>query len=314
MLERTGREPGLLPKLPSCGRLRGLQPFPMAARQLPEPAEKTLQGSALDEVATPADQRHDRAPVDRPSGPGPTGRDPVRVEPLPAEPAVPGDRTDRASRCAGGADRLTELHHGLGKPSRGLTGELPGEDRGEPGPDVRSVDPAGFTDPPGGDPETVRFQGNDRLSERLRGQRPSDVGPDPGEPLELGRAPGPPAPVEFDQLPGGPVEVAGPGVVAHPLPGLEHLRAGRPGERPEGGEPPDKPTVGGDRLVDPGLLEDHLGDPDPVRVRPTPPRERPGRSVEPAPERPGSRGRRTRAAFVGHTGVTDIRFISGSGS
>ena len=90
--------------------------------------------------------------------------------------------------------------------------------------------------------------------------------------------------------------MAGPGVVSRALPGLQDLNAVRVGQSRDRGEPSHETLEVRDRLSDAGLLQEDLGDPDPVRVAIATPGER--ATVGPEPSKKG-RGHRRRHDRIG---------------
>ena len=74
------------------------------------------------------------------------------------------------------------------------------------------------------------------------------------------------AAVFFDHLPGGTVHVAGPGIVAQPLPIAQYLGLGRGGHCLHSGVGAQKGFVVGEALRHAGLLEDDFRQPDGIRV------------------------------------------------
>jgi hypothetical protein len=87
------------------------------------------------------------------------------------------------------------------------------------------------------------------------------------------------------------VQVPGAGVVPRSFPRLEDVGPVGGGERVDRREPLHEPLEVGDRLGDAGLLEEDLGDPDPVGVRGASPGKGATVGPEPAQERPGHRRR-----------------------
>jgi len=71
------------------------------------------------------------------------------------------------------------------------------------------------------------------------------------------------------------VHVSGTGVIAKPLPQLQHLLFGSIGQPFQGGEFFQKPKVIGRALLNTGLLQYHLRNPDFVGVAGLAPRQRP---------------------------------------
>ena len=85
-----------------------------------------------------------------------------------------------------------------------------------------------------------------------------------------------------DEAASGAVQIARAAVVSQPLPGFEHLCFGSVGERANGREAADEARVVGRHLVDAGLLQHDLGDPNLVAVRRITPRQMPFVAIIPA--------------------------------
>jgi hypothetical protein len=299
-LEGRGPEGRLLPPFPPRGGERGLSRFDLAARELPEAAQQPLDRTSLDEPGSPMLDRDDRGLDVRSSSPAATSRKGARVPQFAPRPAGEPHRTRAARRCDRPADRLAELHHRLGEPSRPFDRQQALEGRPQPGPDRGGAKVALFPGPPGRDPEAVRLE---RDLPRVEGEArdgPRDVGADSGERLELGHG-ARQLPVErIPDLLGGPVEVSRPGVVPRTLPRLQHLGRGRAGEGVDCREPPHEPVEIRLRLRYPRLLEQHLRDPDPVRVAVVAPGERSSVGPEPTQQRCGQRRWNARRAATAH--------------
>ena len=119
----------------------------------------------------------------------------------------------------------------------------------------------------------IRIHGGDCLIEGEAGERSGGVAADARE-AGNGRGVG----RELSAMllrhgPGGAVEIPRPGVVAEPLPGVEHIRLAGRGERLEAGETGEPALEVGDDRGDLRLLEHELRDEDRVRIGGAPPRE-----------------------------------------
>jgi hypothetical protein len=281
----TGPPTGLLPELPAGRLFGGLPRCEMAPGKLPEPLEEARGRPALDEPPAPAlkdDHRREMVRLGRTRW---SRRDRSGVgEGLPGDAPAP----DRALRALGNprpADRLPELHHRLVERPGSVEGHRLGEDAGQVASDPKAPDVPVLSHPAGCHAEAVGLQGRDRLVERQARDRRPDVRSHPRQGLPIdgarGESTAPGARDDLGRLP----QVPGPGVVPRPLPALQDLVQGGGRERRHRGEPLEEPVVVRDRLFDPGLLEEDLGDPDPVRVPVPPPRQRATMGVEP-PEQP----------------------------
>ena len=110
-----------------------------------------------------------------------------------------------------------------------------------------------------------------RLPKAMLSDRPGRVGAHAGQLPEIVHLGGDHAAGSAHDDAGRLMEVAGAGIVAEALPGLEDAVLAGPGERPHVGKLLQEPLVVGDDRVDAGLLEHDLGHPDPVGVlRPAP--------------------------------------------
>jgi hypothetical protein len=289
--EGACREARLLAELPARRRLERLPRLDPAAREFPETSEEPVQRPSANQPPIPGREGHDRGDDVGALGSCNAHREGPRVGELDSGPALRGDRTPRAQRPSREADRLAELHEGLVELARGVRREFPLECRLKPGPDDRTTDVAVFERPSGGDPESIRLEGDHRLAEREARDGGADVRPEPRELGEVARGPGEVAPSFADDLPRRRVEMARPRVVPGPLPRLQNVGWGGTGERVDGGEPSKERLVPGHDRGDPRLLKEDLGDPDPVRVSVGPPRERPAVFGEPVEEplRPSER-------------------------
>ena len=275
------RETRLLAELPGGRLLRPFAGLDLPAREFPQPPQETPPRPALDQrPSVRDDHRHRRAHV-RARGRTPTPRDRPGVGELRERSATEPDGTVGTRRDHRPADRLPELHHRLVELPRRRWRQQSGQDASEPLPDGRGPEVPLLPDPPRGHSETVRFQGHDRGRVGEARHRPGDVGSDAGQRLpSLDRGRPRPAPAPRHD-PGRRVEVSRPGVVPSALPHLQDVRLPGGGEGVDGREAPHKPLEVRDRLRDPGLLEQDLGDPDAVRVPVAPPGERPPMRAEP---------------------------------
>ena len=179
------------------------------------------------------------------------------------------------------------------------------ERRPQAGPDLLTTDVPLLERPTGGDPEPVRLERDDRLVKGEARDRRADVRSAPGELRELARGPREDPVPGADDLAGGGTQVPRPGVVSGPLPRLQDVVLRRARERRDGRVFREEREVPRDDGGDPRLLEEHLGDPDPVRVAVGAPREGPTVEGEPGEEpvrapgpRPAPNRRRT-----GHRGA-----------
>ncbi len=295
-LERAGPHPGLLRELPAGRPLGRLVRPDLAARKLPEAAEEARLRPTLDQPATVVFEYHDRGPVVGPTRSPARGRDRPRVRQLPDRPAAERDRAGPAVRMPREADGLSQFHDRFRELPRAVRGDQSGEREFQTpsGPGRPGI--AGLPGPPGRHAEPVGLERDGRRPEREARDGPGDVRADPGQRLQLRDRLGQLASALGDQPAGRGVEVPRPGVVARPLPGLEDGGRRRGGEVAHGREPGEEPLVERYHRRDPGLLEHHLGDPDPVRIAVAAPRERPPVAREPGDERrPERRVKRTGA-------------------
>lgn len=200
----------------------------------------------------------------------------------PAEGPHGACRTPRPVRLA---EELPELHHGLVELARVIGRDLLRQ-RGRQAADrVRPFRVPFERAPAGHDPARVRVERRHRLTEREARDRGGDVRTDAGQPAELRGGCRQPPSVVPDDVAGRRVKVPGAGVVARPLPELQHLRERRVRQGPNVGKARDEPLVVGGRLGDPGLLQEDLGDPDAVRVAVDPPGKGAAVPLEPVEER-----------------------------
>ena len=288
--EGAGEGAGLLPQFPPGRVDRPLPPDELAAGELPEAPEESVRRPTLDQVAAVALQRDHRDPEVGPGrGRGAPGQRSGVGELLPGA-AAERHRAVGAVGPAGEADAFAELHERLGERSRRPRREFPFQALPEPAADLRSADVAGLPGPSSGDAEDVRVQRNDREAERDRPDRAGGVRSDAREALELLDRPGEHPVALRDEPSCRRVEAPRSPVVAGALPYLQHdleVRLGEPRHVREAG---DEPLEVRARLLDTGLLEQGLGDPDPIRVRRDPPGERPADRREPPEQGPDDPG------------------------
>ena len=305
--ERTQRgrpHARFLPELPDGGLHRGLAGLELPAGELPESPEQSGVGAPLHEPPPVPFEDHDRTadmrlrPALPPDGEG------RGVGELLGGAASEPDRAVRAGGRDRTADRLAELHQRLVELPRRVARQHLLQSGREASADPGGGDVARVACPPRGDPEAVRLEGDHGGSVEEARQSARHIRAHARKLLPLGdgrwEAPG--------ALPDDPlgrlVEVARAGVVAGSLPGLQDLLPPGPGQRLDGGEATREPLEVGDRLLDAGLLKEHLGDPDLVRVAVGPPGERASVGAEPVEEcsgeRPGDRSRRSGGARGPH--------------
>ena len=266
-------EPCLLLQLPTGGVLGALARLDLPSRELPEAGQEAGRGALLDEPPVPFGEHDDRRPYVRASRALGASGDRPRFLELEERPARERDRTVVAVRAHRSADRLPKLHHRLVELAGTRRGHEPEQDGLEVGSNGAVADVPLLPGPAGRDPQPVRLERDLASAERDRSDGPCDVRPDPGKRLELGNARGKLASVLVDDPPGGRVEVVRPGVVARPFPDLEHASDRRAGERVDGRKGAHEPLEVRGRLLDSRLLQQHLGDPDPVGVPVRAPRE-----------------------------------------
>jgi hypothetical protein len=279
---------GLLAQLPYRRRLGRFPYFDLAARELPEPSEEPARRATLDEPAARCvRQHHDRRPnVGATPGrraPGENGR----VVELPAGPAGERDGARLAVGLGREADGLSELHDGLGEGARGPVPEGPLQTD----PHRLATHVPFLPGPPGGDPETVRLEGDRRRVEGEGGDRPRDVPPDAGQPFELGDRRGDPALRLGDELLGRGVQVARARVVSGALPHLQDPVERSRGQGRDIRERPEEPFVVGNGLRHAGLLQEDLRDPEMVGLAVAAPRQGATVLSEPAEQRRNERRR-----------------------
>lgn len=285
--------PGLLRKLPAGRALGPLAGAYLPARELPESSEQARRGPTLYEPApAPVDEDDDRRPDVGASG-GAARRDRAGVVELPEGAAGERDGAGVAAGRARDADSFPELHERLVERAAGPAVERLRQGSFEPPAGPGSAEVPRLEEEPGGDPESVRLERDDRSIVGEGGDRPGDVRADARQPLEFGDGAREAPVVPRDDLAGGRVEVARPGVVTGPFPELQDATERCPRERLDGRERVRQSLEVGYRLRDAGLLEEDLGEPDPVRVAISPPGKGPTVPLEP-PEERGDRRRRER--------------------
>ena len=287
---------GLLGELPDRGPVRRFPRPKLPARELPEPPEKPRRGAPLHEPPARGVDQHDEGGLDVGPHLRARPRDRPGVVPLAPGPAASRERAGVASGATGKADGLPELHQRLVERSARSAPERPEEPVLEPTADLRPPEVAFLADEPGRDPEPVRLERDHRPIEREGRDGSGDVRADARERLELGDRVGEAAAAPEGDRPGRGVEVAGAGVVARSLPGLEDPVERGGGERLDRRERDQKPLEVRDRLGDAGLLEEDLGEQDPVGVAVASPGEGPPVPGEPGEEGPDGRGREGRSA------------------
>ena len=193
-------------------------------------------------------------------------------------------------------DRFSEFHDGLVERSGVPRGENGGERPLEARADPRVANVSLLPGPTSRDAEAVRLERDGRFTEGDRRHRPCDVGTHTGERLEFGDRAGEGASVLPEDLLRGFVQAVSTRVVPRPLPELEDPADGRMRESLDGGEGPDEPLEVRDRLGDPRLLQEDLGDPDPVRLPISSPGERSPFATVPANEGRPERGRKRQSS------------------
>jgi hypothetical protein len=265
--------------------LPGLDP---SAGQFPKAAEKSGPGPLADQPAFPGRERDDRRDDVRAGEPRAPARKGIGLRHLLTGPAPFGDRAGGARRPLRPADRLAELHHGFVERAGVAPGELRLERAAESSPDRWGTDVPLLPGPPGGDAQSVRLEGHDGLTEREARHRGGDVRPDAREGLEFRRTSRERSAVPFDDELGGLPQVASAGVVPRPFPRLQDFALGGSRQGGHGGELSGEGNEPVRHRGDPGLLEQHLRDPDPVRVPVGPPRKGPGVGAVPPDEPPGA--------------------------
>jgi hypothetical protein len=227
--ERRGVEGRLFLQLADGGVFRSLTPFDLPARELPEPAEQALRGASLNQPAPLALEDHHCRPQVRSSWGRSTLGDRAGVGELATGATVGRDRANVAPGTTRQADRLAQLHQGFVEGTGPLGREHLAQGRVECRAYPRQPDIPLLSRPSGGDPQAVCLQGDHRGSEGQAGDRPSDVGADPGQRLQLLHRRGDLPAVPPLDLAGGLTKVAGPRVVACPRPRPQHLGLGRAG-------------------------------------------------------------------------------------
>lgn len=281
---------GLFAELPGGGRARRFSAGDLSSRELPEATQEPGARPLLHEPPVPL-LEHDKG------GPyvgfrrlrRPDGED-RGVGELLGGPAPEPDRARRAGGSRRPARRFSELHQGFVELARSVPGQQGLEDLRESPPDAGGGEVALVPGPSSRHAQPVRLQGDHGSAgqEARKGPRRVRAHARKLLPPRHGRRE-PPAAVLEDTT-GRLPEMASPCVVSGPLPGLQHVVLGGPRERVDGREPVDEPFEVRRGLVDPGLLEQDLGDPDPVGVPVRAPGERTSVRTEPVEQRSGDRG------------------------
>jgi hypothetical protein len=190
-------------------------------------------------------------------------------------------RARRTIRRALETDRLSEFHDGLVERSGALPRQPLLEARSEPRTDGGTANVVSLERPPRDHASAVGLERGDGLIERDAGDRRRDVRSHAGKALEIPRASRQLAVELLNDAPGGAMEMTGAGVVSGALPDLEHLIFTRRGEFAHVRKSTHESVEVAGRVSDPGLLEEHFRDPDPIRVSVSPPREGATRAGEP---------------------------------
>jgi hypothetical protein len=253
--ERVGTYPGLLEKLPPRGGFRPLVPSYLSSRELPESRKETGRWPSLDEIPFAVDERHDRGPDVRTSGPTRPPRQRSGVCELATCATTERHRAVEAVRSGRPTDRLPELHHRLVEPPGFARGEDRGEARHETRPDAGVAKIALLARPSGRDPKAVRFERDRRRSEGDRRDRPGDVGTHAGERLEFRDGTRELSSMFAEELFRGFVKVVSTGIVPGAFPELQDAADRSARQRLDRRELPDEPLEVRDRLRDSSLLQ-----------------------------------------------------------
>lgn len=227
-------------------------------RKLVEAAPQAVEGTADEKDSTPADGGDGVDPEERP-GPARLPRGPGRRVALRGRPADAPQRADGAPGRAREADEAGEVHERLIP----VAGAAPRKE-----PHGRGLDRAAVAEAQeaGEDPNGVPVDGRNVEAEGDRGDGAGRIRPDSGEGAQrrdVGRKPAA-VPSNDDARRG--VKVPRPGVVAEAAPLGEDGRARGAGEGAHRRKPPEEPAPARGAHLDARLLEDQLGDEDPVRI------------------------------------------------
>ncbi|MCI4372162.1 MAG: hypothetical protein L3K02_00740 [Thermoplasmata archaeon] len=184
---------------------------------------------------------------------------------------------------------LPQLHYRLVESAGSPSGQEPDELLAKPVADGAGADVSLLAGPTRRDAEPVRLQRDFVGVEGEAGDGPGDVRSNPGEALELRDGPRD-LPSELrDHHPCGREQVAGTGVVPRSFPCFQYVGFVGSGEGLDRRKPPDEPIEVRAGLGDPGLLQQHFRDPDPVGVAVAPPGQGAAVGPEPSEERSGQR-------------------------
>jgi hypothetical protein len=286
---------GLLAQLPPCG-LEGRFPrCELSPRELPQASQQPALRPLLDQPTSPVLERDDRPDHVGARGMDPGPGDRSGVGEFASGPAV---RLDRALRTAGRprhADRLPELHQRFVEPAGPGLGHQGLQCVAQALPHRRRADVALLERPARRDPQSVRIESERRRIERETRDRTGNVRADARQRLELCDGPGErSAPLRHEdacRL----VEVASAGVVSRSLPRLEDFASVGASERRDRREPPDESLEVRRGLRHAGLLQEDLGDPDPVGVGVAAPRQGAAMGPKPPEQRRRDLGRNDRS-------------------
>jgi hypothetical protein len=300
-LQAVRGQPGLLPKLSARGRTGALPRAQLSAGELPQPAEKAGGGPPKNEPASSSAQRDDRGD-DEWFGPSrSSSRNHAGVWKLLAGSTVSSGRADFAAGSFRYAHGLPKFHERLVEPARtparpilhGPSVESPSHDRA---PRISTLQ-----GPSSQHAKTVRIERHLGFVERETRHRSRDVRTDTRKLTKLLGAMG-----EFSgslrhESTSCLMEVAGARVVARALPGLQYVLLRSAGKRLDRGKFADETFVVRHGLGDPGLLEEHFGDPNSIRRPVMSPRERSSMAGKPLEKRLHARVVAVRRAGTGGT-------------
>lgn len=287
--ERTRQQSRLLPELPSRGVLGGLALLEAPPGKLPQTPQQTRVGPPTHQPPVARPERERRRDDQRGRRPRDPSREHRRVWQFLARTARRRDRARGTDGVPREADGLPELHDRLVERARALGGELGGERGAEPLADQGGTDVAPFEGPARGNAKPVRLERDDPHVEGEACHGGCDVLPDArqrSQPFDGRREA--PSVLSHEDL-GRRVQVAGPRVVTGALPGLQDVFETGRREPLDVREPREEGLVALRDRRNAGLLEHHLGDPQPVRVPVEPPRQRPAVRGEPSEQGPSAR-------------------------